>query len=119
MKHGKRVESLEKAAAKRYVDKNCICYPHAAFFHTLEEHDRAHEIPCPIHGIPRFNFAFIGTPPWKALAPIDRHVCQCEPFLFRTAEEEGRVLTREEKQRAEQETSDYWDREVRRLGLVE
>ena len=116
----KRVEALEAEQALRYEDAKCICHRYGMVsFHTREEHDEAKKIPCPIHGLPRRKFAFIGvlriTEP---LAPAERHLCHCPPMLLRTIMEEGRDPTPEEWKSGQQQYEDWYMEGVRASELA-
>jgi hypothetical protein len=51
----RRIEKLEGQLLQVRQERECICYPYGASFHNMEELEKAREIPCPIHGKPRFK----------------------------------------------------------------
>jgi len=104
----KRIEAVEQIYGERRRIKDCICLV-GARFHTSEEADGAFQIPCPIHGKPRFKFCMITLPISEPLHPADRHLCHCPPMLRRQAAEEGRTLTEEEEQLAHEQEHAWWE----------
>jgi hypothetical protein len=121
----KRIETLEGQLLRARQARECICYPYGASFHNVEEMEKAREIPCPVHGKPRFKVdacsVHLGID--MPLAPADRHLCHCPPRLWRTALEQGRALTGEEAERARAQDIENWEQacaEMRnRLALAD
>ncbi len=112
MRLTRRIEALERTRAERWKAKHCICLTDARF-HTDEEAREAYVIPCPVHGRRVFKCCFIDLSIQVPLHPADRHLCHCPPMLARQAAEEGRTLTAEEQELANQQHQEWWENEFR------
>src|ERR1035438_1261617 len=107
----KRIEKLEGQFSPVRESAGCICYPFGGSFHNIEEMEKAREIPCPAHGKRHFRegACIVHLSIDMPLAPADRHLCHCPPMLLRSAAEQGRILTREESRRAQDQYIEYWE----------